>query len=318
MTANSGEDAKTGGDPNLQPHLDRDMVGYGRNPPHANWPGGARLAINFVMNYEEGSEYSIPDGDGFSESSLTDSPDSPNAPGSRDLAAESMYEYGTRVGFWRLHRLFAERNLPLTVNACALALERNDEAAAAIRESGWDICCHGWRWVNHFELSEAEERDHIARAVESLTRTTGERPAGWYCRHGPSVHTRRLVVEHGGFLYDSDSYADELPYWTEVAGRPHLVVPYSLATNDSKFSRNHFPTGDDYFTFVKDAIDMLWAEGAETPRMMSCGLHLRLIGHPSRAAGLARLLDYVQEKGGIWVTGRRAIAEHWIREHPHA
>jgi peptidoglycan/xylan/chitin deacetylase (PgdA/CDA1 family) len=197
-------------------------------------------------------------------------------------------------------------------------LERNDEAAAMIRESGWDICCHGWRWVNHFELSEAEERDHIARAVESLTRTTGETPAGWYCRHGPSVHTRRLVVEHGGFLYDSDSYADELPYWTEVAGRSHLVVPYSLATNDSKFSRNHFPTGDDYFTFVKDAIDMLWAEGAETPRMMSCGLHLRLIGHPSRAAGLARLLDYVQEKGGIWVTGRRAIAEHWIREHPHA
>ncbi|MCR9074332.1 MAG: allantoinase PuuE [Alphaproteobacteria bacterium] len=294
------------------------MVGYGRTPPHANWPGGARLAINFVMNYEEGSEYSIPDGDGFSESSLTDSPDSPNAPGSRDLAAESMYEYGTRVGFWRLHRLFAERNLPLTVNACALALERNDEAAAAIRESGWDICCHGWRWVNHFQLSEDEERDHIARAVESLERTTGETPAGWYCRHGPSVHTRRLVVEHGGFLYDSDSYADELPYWTEVAGQPHLVVPYSLATNDSKFSRNHFPTAGDYFTFVKDAIDMLWEEGAESPRMMSCGLHLRLIGHPSRAAGLARLLDYIQEKGGIWVTGRRAIAEHWIREHPHA
>lgn len=318
MTVHPGDDAPTGGDPNLQPHLDRDLVGYGRTPPHANWPGGARLAINFVMNYEEGSEYSIPDGDGFSESSLTDSPDSPNAPGSRDLAAESMYEYGTRVGFWRLHRLFTERNLPLTVNACALALERNDEAAAAIRESGWDICCHGWRWVNHFQLTEAEERDHIARAVESLERTTGEKPAGWYCRHGPSVHTRRLVVEHGGFLYDSDSYADELPYWTEVAGRPHLVVPYSLATNDSKFSRNHFPTGGDYFTFVKDAIDMMWEEGAESPRMLSCGLHLRLIGHPSRAAGLARLLDYVQEKGGIWVTGRRAIAEHWIREHPHA
>ncbi|WP_420562217.1 allantoinase PuuE [Thalassobaculum sp.] len=308
----------TGGDPNLQPHLDRDMVGYGRTPPHANWPGGARLAINFVMNYEEGSEYSIPDGDGFSESSLTDSPDSPNGPGSRDLAAESMYEYGTRVGFWRLHRLFTERNLPLTVNACALALERNDEAAAAIRESGWDICCHGWRWVNHFQLSEAEEREHIARAVESLERTTGAKPAGWYCRHGPSVHTRRLVVEHGCFLYDSDSYADELPYWTEVAGQPHLVVPYSLATNDSKFSRNHFPTGDDYFRFVKDAIDMLWEEGATSPRMMSCGLHLRLIGHPSRAAGLAKLLDYVQEKGGIWVTRRQEIAEHWVREHPHA
>lgn len=303
-------------DPNLQPHLDRDLVGYGANPPHANWPGGARLAINFVMNYEEGSEYSIPDGDGFSESSLTDSADSPNGPGSRDLAAESMFEYGTRVGFWRLRRLFQDRNLPLTVNACALALERNHEAAAAIRESDWDICCHGWRWINHFQLTEAEERDHITRAVESLERTTGARPLGWYCRHGPSVHTRRLLIEQGGFLYDSDSYADDLPYWTRVGDIPHLIVPYSLATNDSKFARNHFPTGGDYFAFLRDAIDMLWEEGADRPRMMSCGLHLRLIGHPSRAAGLARLLDYILEKGDIWVTRRLDIARHWIAEHP--
>ena len=206
----------TGADPNFAPHLYRDFIGYGRTPPRADWPGGARVAINFVINYEEGSEYSISDGDGFSEASLTESPDSPNGPGSRDLAAESMFEYGTRVGFWRLHRLFTERGLPATVNACALALERNDEVAAAIRETDWDICCHGWRWVEHWKLSEAEEREHIRRAVASLERTTGARPLGWYCRHGPSVHTRRPMVDHGGFLYDSDSYADELPYWTRV------------------------------------------------------------------------------------------------------
>lgn len=295
---------------------DRDLVGYGRTPPHANWPGGARVAINFVINYEEGSEYSIPDGDGFSEASLTDSGDSPTGPGERDLAAETLFEYGTRVGFWRLHRLFTERDLPVTVNACALALERNAEAAAAIRESDWDICCHGWRWVEHWKLSETEEREHIRRAVASLQETVGRRPLGWYCRHGPSVNTRRLVAEEGGFLYDSDSYADELPYWTTVDTKPHLIVPYSLTTNDSKFSRNNYPTADDYATFIKDAIDLLWEEGAERPKMLSCGLHLRLIGHPSRAAGLARLLDYCLSKPGVWVTRRLDIARHWIAEHP--
>ena len=297
-------------------HLTRYFTGYGRTPPYAAWPNDARLAVNFVLNYEEGSEASIPDGDGISEASLTDSPDSPNGPGSRDLAAESMYEYGTRVGFWRLHRLFQERGIPLTVNACALALERNDEAAAAIRETDWDICCHGWRWEEHWHLSEDEERERIRKAVTSLERTTGQRPLGWYCRHGPSVNTRRLVVEEGGFLYDSDSYADELPYWTRVSGKDHLVVPYSLTNNDSKYSRNNFPTSSDYEAFQKDGIDMLWEEGAETPRMMSFGLHLRLIGHPSRAAGLARLLDYMQEKPGVWLTRRVDIARHWIKTHP--
>lgn len=298
-------------------HLTRDFVGYGGNPPHADWPGGAKLAINFVVNYEEGSEASIPDGDGISEASLTESPDSPNGPGSRDLAAEGMFEYGTRVGFWRVLKLFQDRGLPATVNACALAVERNPEAAAAMRDAGWDICCHGWRWIEHWTLSEEEEREHIRRAVASLERSMGQTPVGWYCRHGPSVNTRRLVVEHGGFLYDSDSYADDLPYWTKVGDTPHLVVPYSLAVNDSKFARNHFSNGDDYVAFLKDAFDFLVEEGKDRPKMMSCGLHLRLIGHPARAAALARVLDYVNDREDIWVARRADIAQHWIDRHPY-
>ena len=190
--------------------LERDLVGYGSRPPCPPWPGGARLALNFVLNYEEGSEYSMMDGDGVSDAALTEMASTAVPRGERDLAAESMFEYGSRVGFWRLHRIFKERGLSMTVYACALALERNPPAATAIREAGYDICCHGWRWVEHFKLDEATEREHIRRAVESLERTVGQRPLGWYCRYGPSVNTRRLVVEEGGFLYDSDSYADEL------------------------------------------------------------------------------------------------------------
>lgn len=297
-------------------HLERDFVGYGGDPPHADWPGGARLAINFVVNYEEGSEPSIPDGDGVSEASLTESPDSPTGRGCRDLAAESMYEYGSRAGFWRVLGLFGDRGLPATVNACALAVERNPAAARAMRRAGWDVCCHGWRWVEHWTLSEEEERAQIARAVASLERSMGEKPTGWYCRHGPSVNTRRLLVEHGGFLYDSDSYADDLPYWTRVGDRSHLVVPYSLALNDSKFARNHFSRGDDYVSFVTDAIEFLVEEGRNRPKMMSCGLHLRLIGHPARAAALARLLDHVAGRPEIWVARRVDIARHWMERHP--
>jgi len=297
-------------------HLQRDFVGYGASPPDPQWPGGARLAVNFVINYEEGSEPAIGEGDGFSETGLTDSPGAALPTGGRDLAAESMFEYGARVGFWRLHRLFTERQLPVTVNACALALERNTEAAAAIAQTDWDICCHGWRWIEHWHLTEAEERAHIARAVASITRTTGARPLGWYCRHGPSVNTRRLVVEESGFLYDSDSYADELPYWTRVGETPHLIVPYSLTTNDSKFARNTFATADDYFRFIRDAVDMLWREGERQPKMLSIGLHLRLIGHPARAAGLERLLDYVRGLDRVWITRRLDIARHWRAVHP--
>jgi allantoinase len=294
----------------------RDLIGYGKNPPDPKWPGGARLAVNFVVNYEEGSEYSIPDGDGFSEASLTDMVSSDLPRGMRDLAAESMFEYGSRVGFWRILRLFQERNLPLTVFACALALERNPEAAAAIREAGYDFCCHGWRWVDHHALTAEQERTHIERAISSLEQTLGARPIGWYCRTGPSINTRRLLIEEGGFLYDSDAYNDELPYWINFDERSHLVVPYTLTHNDSKFGRGVFAHGDDFYNFVKDGFDMLYAEGAAAPKMMSIGLHLRLMGHPARAQGLAKLLDYIAGHDDVWITGRQAIAEHWQATHP--
>ena len=295
----------------------RDFIGYGANPPDPKWPGGARLALNFVINYEEGSEYNVHDGDGFSEASLTDSPTSSVPRGDRDLGAETMFEYGSRVGFWRLLRLFRERELPVTIFACALALERNPEAAKAICDAGLDICCHGWRWVEHYKLAEEEEREHIRKAVASLTKTLGSRPLGWYCRSAPSVNTRRLLVEEGGFLYDSDAYNDELPYWDTVEGKPHLVVPYSLTTNDSKFGRGWFSTADDFFQFNKDAFDMLYAEGATHPKMMSVGLHMRLIGHPARAMGLKRFLDHVRQFDDVWICNRTDIARHWMKVHPH-
>ena len=229
-----------------------------------------------------------------------------------------MFAYGSRVAFWRIMRLFGERNLPLTVFGCALALERHPPAAAAIRAAGHDICCHGWRWEKHFELSEAEERDRIRRAVASLQQTMGERPLGCYCRYGPSLNTRNLLVEEGGFLYDSDAYDDELPYWTTVADRPHLVVPYSLSTNDSKFGRGTFATGDDFFRYCRDAFDFLYREGATQPRMLSVGLHMRIIGHPARAGGLERLLDHVSRMPGVWITRRIEIARHWATVHPPA
>ncbi|WP_191082668.1 allantoinase PuuE [Roseococcus microcysteis] len=300
------------------PAFARDLIGYGAKPPHPRWPGGARIAVNFVMNYEEGSEPSFMDNDGRSEVGLTEMAASPVPAGQRDLAAEGMFEYGVRVGFWRVMRLFAERGLPMTIFACALALERHPPAAAAIREAGHDICCHGWRWIEHFKLTREEEREHIRLAVESLARTIGNRPLGWYCRYGPSVNTRALLAEEGGFLYDSDAYNDELPYWVLQDGKPVLVVPYSLVTNDAKFGRGPFSTADDYFTFLRDQFDMLYAEGATQPKMMSCGLHLRLIGHPARAVGLARFLDYIRGHEGVWVARRIEIAEHWRRTFPYS
>ncbi len=294
---------------------DRDLVGYADTPPDPRWPNGARVALNFVMNYEEGSEPSVQDGEGHTEIALTEAPGDPGVRG-RDLAGEGMFAYGSRVGFWRLMRLFQERGLPLTIFGCALALERNPKAAAAIRASGFDVCCHGWRWVQHYWLSEEEEREHIAKAIASLQATVGERPLGWYCRYGPSVNTRKLVVEEGGFLYDSDAYDDELPYWTVVDGQPHLVVPYSLVHNDGKFARGSIATGDQFFAFLKDGFDMLWREGKTQPKMMSVGLHMRLVGHPARAAGLERFLDYVMTKGGVWITRRLDIAQHWRTHHP--
>lgn len=297
--------------------MERDLIGYADRPPGADWPGRARVAVNFVLNYEEGSEQTIGDGDGRVEVGLAEAPGGRLPPGQRDLAFETMYEFGSRVGFWRVMRLFAERGLPMTIFGCALALERNPRAVEAIVAAGHDICSHGWRWIEHFRLSEAEEREHIARAVESIRRTSGERPAGWYCRYGPSGNTRRLLVEEGGFLYDSDAYNDELPYWTRVAGRSHLVVPYTMDTNDSKFTLpGGFGTGDAFFTYLRDAFDQLYEEGAETPRLMSVGLHPRIVGRPGRARGLARFLDHVLAHDRVWVARRVDVARHWVARHP--
>ena len=297
--------------------MERDLIGYADRPPAADWPGRARVAVNFVLNYEEGSENTIGDGDGRVEIGLAEAPGGRLPPGERDLAFETMYEFGSRVGFWRVMRLFAERGLPMTIFGCALALERNPRAVEAIVAAKHDICSHGWRWIEHFRLSEAEEREHIARAVESIRRTSGERPAGWYCRYGPSGNTRRLLVEEGGFLYDSDAYNDELPYWTRVAGRDHLVVPYTMDTNDSKFTLpGGFGTGDAFFTYLRDAFDQLYDEGAETPRLMSVGLHPRIVGRPGRARGLARFLDHLLAHDRVWVARRVDVARHWVARHP--
>ncbi len=294
----------------------RDFVGYGPNPPDPKWPGGARVAINFVMNYEEGSEASVQDGEGYTEVGLSESSTSAAGLKGRDLGGESMFEFGSRVGFWRIMRAFQERSLPLTVFGCALALERNQLAAEAIRKSGFDVCCHGWRWVRHFDLSEEVEREHIAKAVASLKRTVGERPFGWYCRYAPSVNTRRLLVEEGGFTYDSDYYGEELPFWQTVAGKPHLVVPYTLTNNDGKYAAG-MVHADQWFGLLRDAFDVLYKEGATAPKMMSVGLHMRLIGHPGRIAGLWRFLDHVQKHKDVWVTRRIDIADHWKATHPY-
>jgi peptidoglycan/xylan/chitin deacetylase (PgdA/CDA1 family) len=291
---------------------ERDFVGYGRRPPDPRWPDGARLALNFVINYEEGSEASVPDGDAGTETALTEGGSAGFA--GRDLGAESMFEYGSRVGVWRLFRLFADRKLPATIYACALALERNREVGAAIREHGFDTAGHGWRWVRHAGLDEEEERRQIAHAVSSIEETTGARPLGWYCRYAPSLATRRLLVEQG-FLYDSDAYNDELPYWVRVGDRPHLVVPYTLTNNDTKFFRGGMSTGGQFFDYLRDAFDMLYREGARQPRMMSVGLHCRIAGHPGRAVGLDRFLDHVSRHSGVWICRRGDIARHWHAEH---
>lgn len=295
----------------------RDLVGYADRPPDPKWPGGARIAVQFVLNYEEGSEYSIPDGDELSETYLTEVPGATLGPGKRDLIVESIYEYGSRVGFWRLMRIFADRDIKLTIFGTALALERNPHAARAIREAGHEVCSHGRRWVGFQTMDEAQEREQMRAAVESIARTIGERPYGWYCRYAPSVNTRRLVVEEGGFLYDSDAYNDDLPYWTQVAGKNHLVIPYTLDVNDMKFSiAPGFTSPSGYFEYMRDTFDLLYREGKNAPKMMSVGLHARLAGRPGRAAALERFLEHVSQHQDVWVCRRVDIARHWIASHP--
>ena len=294
----------------------RDLVGYGPNPPHADWPGGARIAVQMVLNYEEGAEMSVLHGDAASESFLSDMINPAPVVGGRHMSMEQIYEYGSRAGVWRLLRLFETHDVPVTVFGVAMAMERNPAVVEAFLQAGHEIASHGWRWIDYHGMSAAEERDHITRAVESLTALTGSRPLGWYTGR-TSENTRRLVAEHGGFLYDADSYADDLPYWEEVSGKPQLIVPYTLDTNDMRFATPQgFNTGEQFFAYLRDAFDTLYAEGAEAPKMLSIGLHCRLAGRPARLAGLARFLDHVQAHERVWICRRVEIARHWIARHP--
>jgi allantoinase len=295
----------------------RDFIGYGNRPPQAQWPGNARLALQIVMNYEEGGERSVDEGDDTCEVLNCDLVGATAVKG-RNVSIESLYEYGSRTGFWRLMDVFRRRGLPITIFGVAQAMERNREATAAMVESGHEIACHGWRWIDYQAVPEAVEREHIRRAVETLRSLTGKAPVGWYTGRA-SVNTRRLVVEHGGFIYDADSYADDLPGWVEVTGKPHLVVPYTFDTNDMRFSSTAgFTNGTQFFEYLRDTFDMLYAEGADTPRMMSLGLHCRLAGRPGRLGALLRFLDHVERYDRVWVCRREEIARHWIQMHPPA
>jgi putative urate catabolism protein len=293
----------------------RDLVGYGRNPPDPRWPGGALVAVQFVVNYEEGGERNILHGDATSEAFLSDVLGATPWAGERHMNVESMYEYGSRAGFWRLWRLFAERKLPATVFGVATALARHQDAVAAMREAQWEVASHGLKWIDYRDMPEAEERGHMAEAIRIHTQAVGERPLGWYTGRN-SVNTLRAVLDDGGFLYSSDSYADDLPYWVNGPKDPHLIIPYTLDANDMRFiNAQGFGDGDAFFRYLKDAFDFLYAEGERAPKMMSVGLHCRLVGRPGRAAALARFLDYVADRERVWVTTRLEIARHWHREH---
>ena len=296
----------------------RDLVGYGSQPPHADWPDKARVALQFVINDEEGGENCVLHGDSASEMFLSEIVGAQPFPGHRHMSMESIYEYGSRAGFWRLHRLFAERQIPVTVYGVAMALERNPAAVEAMLAADWEIASHGYRWISYQFVPEVIEREHLHRAIEIHTRVTGNRPLGWYLGRD-SPNTRKLVVEEGGFLYDADSYADDLPYWDTRYGRPQLIVPYTLDTNDMRFATSQgFNSGDQFYCYLQDAFDVLYAEGEQAPKMMSVGLHCRLVGRPGRAAALARFLDYVQQHDQVWVCRRLDIARHWIERHPPA
>jgi len=303
----------------------RDLIGYGRRPVHPHWPNGARIALQFVLNHEEGGENCVLHGDAASETFLSEIIGAQPFR-ARHMSMESLYEYGSRAGLWRVLRAFESRKLPLTIFAVATALQRHPEAVAAYRELGHEIACHGLRWISYQDIDETTERRHIAEAVHILKTLTGVAPLGWYTGRD-SPNTRRLVVEHGGFSYDADSYADDLPYWTQVdlgARRvPHLVVPYALDSNDMRFATAQgFNCGKQFLGYLKDAFDVLYREGdpdgLNAPKMLSVGLHARLIGRPGRIAALEQFLDYVQSKQHVWICRRIDIADHWIATHPFA
>lgn len=291
----------------------RDLCGYGQDIPDAGWPNGARLAVQFVINYEEGAENCVLHGDPSSEAFLSEIIGAKPIENQRHMNMESMYEYGARAGFWRLHRLFREREMPVTVFAVAMALERNPDVVAAMQAADWEIASHGYRWVDYQDVDEATELEHLHRAIEIHTQVTGARPVGWYLgRCSPRTH--RLIAEEGGFRYNADCYSDDLPYWSYTHGSPQLMLPYTLDANDMRFTTPQgFNSGQQFFEYLKDSFDVLYAEGS---RMMSIGLHCRIAGRPGRAAALARFLDYVAGHDGAWVTRRIDIAEHWREQHP--
>ena len=292
----------------------RDMIGYGRTPPKPRWPGDSRLALQIVINYEEGAEKNVLHGDDGSETFLSEIIGAQSY-SDRHMSMESLYEYGSRSGFWRLYRLMTGLRVPVTVFGVAMALERNPAAVAAMQEADWEIASHAYRWIDHQHMSEDEERRQIQLAAEIHKKVTGAAPEGWYTGRD-SPNTRKLVIAHGGFLYDSDSYADDLPYWHYEDGRPHLVIPYTLDTNDMRFATSQgFNSGDQFFTYLKDSFDELYEEGQENPKMLSVGLHCRLAGRPGRARSLRRFLEYVLQHKDVWICRRIDIAKHWHEHH---
>ena len=292
----------------------RDMRGYGRTPPAFRFPNDARVCVQFVVNYEEGGEHCVLDGDAHSETFLSEIIGAQGY-ADRHLSMESIYEYGSRAGFWRLHRLFTEHAIPVTVFGVTQALARNPEAVAAMREADWEIACHGLRWISYQEVPLEVEREHMQRAIAWHEELTGKRPLGWYTGRD-SPNTRQLLLEQGGFLYDSDSYADDLPYWVAGAGEPHLVIPYTLDSNDMRFATSQgFNSGDQFFSYLRDAFDVLYAEGAQQPKLLNIGLHCRLVGRPGRFRALQRFVEHVLQHDAVWLSRRVDIARHWHAEY---
>ena len=295
----------------------RDLGGYGAKPPKAKWPGGARIALQFVLNYEEGSENSILHGDPASEAFLSEIVDAKPIEGARHMSMESLFEYGSRVGVWRVLDLFKRYDVPLTIYGVAMALERNPAAVEAFLKAGHEIASHGWRWINYQHVAIETERGHMRRAIDIHRRLTGERPLGWYTGR-TSPNTRALVVEDGGFVYDADDYSDELPFYDARYGKPQLVVPYTLDANDMRFATPQgFNSGEQFYAYLKDGFDVLYEEGRHTPRMMSVGLHCRIVGRPGRLAALERFLKYATKKPKVWFARRIEIARHWLKQHPY-
>jgi putative urate catabolism protein len=293
----------------------RDLAGYGASPPQVNWPGGARVALQFVVNYEEGAENCVLHGDPASEAFLSEIITATPIPGQRHMNMESLYEYGARAGFWRLQRLFKDRKMPVTVFGVAMALQRNPAVVDAMWEADWEIASHGYRWIDYQFVEEKIEREHMQKAIEIHREVTGERPLGWYLgRCSPNSH--RIAAEEGGFVYNADSYADDLPYWDRSHSEPQLMVPYTLDANDMRFATPQgFNSGQQFYDYLKSTFDFLYAEGESQPKMMSVGLHCRLAGRPGRAAALVKFLDHVQKHEHVWIARRIDIANHWRENH---